>query len=132
MLIQALIHSFHKLACPLTKGYLYQLETMIRNYFKIALRNLVRHKGYAAINILGLTLSIASATLLYLYINHEQSFDSFHEKSERTYRLIEMDETDGEVRHLATTAPPVGQAMVDEYPSVLYSTRMFSDRGHLD
>ena len=104
---------------------------MIRNYIKVAFRNLLRHKGYALINIFGLTLSIASATLLYLYVQHETSYDTQHEKSERTYRLVEPIETDGLVRQFATTAPPVGQALVDEFPEVIASTRLFSS-GHLD
>ena len=60
---------------------------MIKNYFKIALRNLSRHKGYAAINILGLAIGIACVILIMLYVQREVSYDNFHPKGDQTYRL---------------------------------------------
>jgi len=105
---------------------------MFSNYIKIAFRNLLRHKAFAFINISGLSISIACATILYLYVAHEYSYDKFHEKSSSTFRLIEPTENDGEVRLSPSMAPPVGQALVDEFPSVIASTRMFVNSGHQD
>ena len=105
---------------------------MFSNYIKIAFRNLLHHKAFAFINIIGLSISIACATILYLYVAHEYSYDKFHDMSASTYRLIEPSEIDGEVRLRATMAPPVGQALVDEFPDVIASTRIFVVGGHLD
>lgn len=59
---------------------------MFRNYMKIALRNLVREKGYAFINIGGLTIGIASCILILIYITNELTYDRHNEKSDRIYR----------------------------------------------
>jgi putative ABC transport system permease protein len=60
---------------------------MIKNFIKIAWRNLYKNKVYSLINILGLSLSVAFCLLLFFYIRREQSFDSFHQKKDRLYRL---------------------------------------------
>ena len=62
-------------------------EIMIKNYLKVAIRNLLKHKGYAFINILGLAVGIAASVLIFLYITNEMSYDKFHEKADRTYRI---------------------------------------------
>jgi putative ABC transport system permease protein len=61
---------------------------MIRNYIKIAWRNLLRHKGFSLINIIGLTTGLTCCLLLILYIQHELSYDKFHDKGNRIARLI--------------------------------------------
>lgn len=61
---------------------------MIKNYFKIALRNLVRRKGYATINITGLVAGLTCALLAWLYVEHESSYDQFHAESEDIYRIV--------------------------------------------
>ena len=60
---------------------------MIKNYFKIAIRNLIRYKGYTAINILGLAIGMACVILIMLYVQREISFDNFHDNSDKIYRL---------------------------------------------
>ena len=60
---------------------------MLKNYVKIAYRNLLRHKGYAVINVCGLALGIACCLLIGLYVQDELSFDRFHERGERIYRV---------------------------------------------
>ncbi len=60
---------------------------MIRHYLKTALRNLLRHKGYTAINILGLSVGLACCLLIGLYVQNELSYDRYHEKADRIYRL---------------------------------------------
>jgi putative ABC transport system permease protein len=60
---------------------------MLRNYIKIAWRNLKNNKLYSAINITGLALGVASVLLIFLYIQHELSFDEYHEKKDRIYRI---------------------------------------------
>jgi putative ABC transport system permease protein len=60
---------------------------MIKNYFRIAIRGIIKHPGYASINIFGLTLGITCFLLIFLVVNFELSFDRFHADSERIYRI---------------------------------------------
>ena len=60
---------------------------MIKNYFKTAWRSLRRHKVYTAINVLGLTLGIASCLIILLVVKYELGYDRFNSKAERTYRV---------------------------------------------
>src|SRR5690606_21519635 len=61
---------------------------MLSNYFKIAFRNLRKQPGYSLINIGGLGLGLACAFMIVLYVQHERSFDRFHENGDRIYRVI--------------------------------------------
>ena len=61
---------------------------MIGNYLKIIIRSLGRNKTYAIINVLGLSIGIASSILILLWVHDEMSYDRFHEKGERIYRII--------------------------------------------
>ena len=60
---------------------------MLKNYFKIALRNIIRHKAYSAINIAGLAIGMATSILILLWVQNELSFDRFHKKANEIYRL---------------------------------------------
>jgi len=60
---------------------------MFKNHFKIAVRNLTRHKIYSSINIIGLAVGIACAVLIMLWVQYELSFDRFHENADRLYRV---------------------------------------------
>ena len=60
---------------------------MLKNYIKIAWRNLLKHRSFSIINIVGLSFSVAFCLLLFFYIRHEQSYDSFHAKKNRLFRL---------------------------------------------
>ncbi|GAB5409758.1 MAG: ABC transporter permease [Balneolaceae bacterium] len=62
---------------------------MLKNYFKIALRNLFRNKSYSFINILGLALGVSSCLFIFLYVQNELSYDNFHENSDRIYRIAQ-------------------------------------------
>lgn len=61
---------------------------MIRNYFKVTYRNLLRQKAYAFINIFGLAVGLACSILIGLYVKHEYSYDTFHKDSNRLYRIF--------------------------------------------
>jgi putative ABC transport system permease protein len=61
---------------------------MLKNYFKIALRNIFRHKAYSAINIIGLSIGMAASIFILLWVSNEKSYDRFHEKSSKIYRII--------------------------------------------
>src|ERR1700759_4919354 len=69
---------------------------MLKNYLKVAFRNLWKWKGYSFINILGLTIGMASAMLIMFWIQHELRFDRFHKKSDRLYVMYNQDSFNNE------------------------------------
>jgi ABC-type antimicrobial peptide transport system permease subunit len=60
---------------------------MIRNYFKVAIRNLIRHRNFTVVNLIGLTLGITCAMFIYLIASYEVSYDQYHRKADRIYRI---------------------------------------------
>jgi len=97
---------------------------MLKNYLKIALRNLRRHKGYTFINIAGLTVGMACCALMLLFIRQELSFDRFHEKAERIYRMTMSNTHDGNVHVGSVMAAPIGPALTEEYPEIRQAVRL--------
>ena len=87
---------------------------MLQSHLKIALRNLLRNKTYTSINILGLSLSIACAVLIFSLIKYHLSFDNFHPDSERIYRFVT--EKHRETVELDRSTPaPLGKVFRDDY-----------------
>ncbi|MES2377062.1 MAG: ABC transporter permease [Bacteroidota bacterium] len=68
--------------------YKFNRNSMLKNYFKIAWRNLTRNKSYAAINITGLAVGIAVCMIIFIIIQFQTSYDNFHTKKDRTYRVL--------------------------------------------
>jgi putative ABC transport system permease protein len=97
---------------------------MLSNYFTIALRFMIRQKGFSLINISGLTLGIASSLLILLYVNDELSFDKFHADSDRIYRVILKGKLQGKRIESAYTAYALAEALKTESPSVNSVFRM--------
>ncbi|MCL7988092.1 ABC transporter permease [Sphingobacterium sp. lm-10] len=92
---------------------------MIKNYMKIAWRNLIKNKGYSSINILGLAIGLACCLLIALYIQDELSFDHYHIKKERIYRVVhDWKEKDGSETHQIWGNAPVGAALKADFPEV--------------
>jgi putative ABC transport system permease protein len=92
---------------------------MIRNYFKIAWRNLVREKSFASINVIGLAVGMASSLLILEYVSFERSYDSFHEGASDIYRVqYDQAKQDGTVVAKATAPASVGQAMAITFPEI--------------
>ena len=91
---------------------------MFRNYLTVALRNLLRHKGYSAINVLGLAIGIACCILIMLYVQDELSYDQYHEKKDRTYRLVESATVAGRSIEAAVTPPPWAPVLAKDYPII--------------
>lgn len=99
---------------------------MFKNFLKIAYRNFMRQRVYSMINTSGLAIGVACFLLIFLYINDELSYDRFHSKSDRTYRILEHFESDGVGEHSASQPFPVGPALVNDYPGQIdHMTRMF-------
>lgn len=87
---------------------------MIRNYFKIAWRNLKRNKSYAAINIIGLSLGIASSILIFTLVSFHLSYENFNKNKDRIYRVVTELHND-DVSYTSGTPPPFTKAMRDDY-----------------
>lgn len=98
---------------------------MLNNYLKIARRNLIKHKGYTAINIAGLAVGMACCYLILLYVRNELSYDRFHEKAERIYRVLATFEQNGQKSApLTVTSAPIAPALQQEYPEVITAVRL--------
>ena len=91
---------------------------MIRNYFKTMWRGLMKSKFYTAINILGLTIGMASAILILLWIQNEMSHDRFHAKIDRIYTANNRDMVSGKLLAWNTTPNPLGPAIKKDFPDV--------------
>ncbi len=91
---------------------------MIRNYFKILFRSLAKNKAFSFINIIGLTIGMAAALLIILWIQREYSMDKFHEKSERLYVIYNRD-TDGKKTWVNNNTQMVlSKTLKTDYPEV--------------
>lgn len=98
---------------------------MLKNYFKIAWRNLKRNKSYAAINIIGLSLGIASSILIFTLVTYHFSFDNFHENKDRIYRVVT--ELHGEdIGHTPGVPPPFTKAFRNDYSFIEKAARAVS------
>ena len=96
------------------------------NYFKIAIRNLAKHKFYSAINILGLAIGIGCTLLIILFVMNELSYDRFHTNAENIYRITEkFTEDDGAVLENSASIPwAVAPALNADYMDIP-TVRMF-------
>jgi putative ABC transport system permease protein len=95
---------------------------MGKNYLKLALRNFKRRKGHTFINITGLAIAVACCILIGLYLQYELSFDTFHEKSDRIYRVTQTVISPDKTAADATVPPPVGPTLKSEYPRLVDKT----------
>ncbi len=100
---------------------------MISNYFKIALRNLWKNKNTSFINILGLSIAIFASILIFLYVSFEFSFDSFHSKGDRIYRVLLEDNNLGVSENLVgINFMPMGPALEERLPEVVDQVRILT------
>lgn len=97
---------------------------MLKNYLKITWRNLLRQKTFSLINILGLTIGMASAALILLWIQNEMSVDQFHEKKDRLYSVYNQSKFDGKLWSWETTPKIMGKVMKEELPQIEGMTRV--------
>jgi putative ABC transport system permease protein len=102
-------------------------QIMLKNYLKIAVRNLLNHKSYSFINITGLAMGMASCLMILLYVLDELSFDAYHEKAGRIYRvIIERFEEDGlNSRLWGPISPGYGPKLLSEFPQIQHATRFW-------
>jgi putative ABC transport system permease protein len=97
---------------------------MIKNYLRITLRNMGRHKGFTFINVIGLATGMAAFVLIVLFIQHERSFDAHNEHRDDVYRMT-LDAAVAGQEILTTSSPAVmaGQFLAD-FPEVVAATRI--------
>jgi putative ABC transport system permease protein len=100
------------------------LNTMIKNYFKIAWRNLLRNRAFSAINITGLSIGLASCMLISLYVLDELSFDRFNENADRIVRVVFKGDMNGSKINEAHVMPPTASTLQADYPEVMEATRL--------
>ncbi|MEQ9306988.1 MAG: ABC transporter permease, partial [Marinoscillum sp.] len=100
---------------------------MFWNYLKITYRTFLNQKVYSLINVCGLAIGLACFILISLYIQDELSYDRFHSKSDRTYRLVEHFESEGIGEHSASQPFPVGPTMQSDFEGQIESVvRLFN------
>ena len=104
---------------------------MLKNFFKIAFRNLLRNKGFSAINITGLAVGMASAILILLWIQNEVSYDQFHEKKDRIYEAWNRARFDGKLMCWNTTPKILARTLEHDLPEVERAVRVHWNREFL-
>jgi putative ABC transport system permease protein len=97
---------------------------MIKNYLKIAWRNLLRNKTFSLINIAGLAIGIATCLIIMLFVYDELSFDKYNEKADQIVRVVLKGKMSGEQIKEAFVMAPVAQTLKKEYPEVVDATRI--------
>ncbi|MXY49223.1 MAG: FtsX-like permease family protein [Gemmatimonadetes bacterium] len=94
---------------------------MLKSYITIAIRHMAREKGYTAINVLGLAVGLVCAMLIFLYVSFELSYDRYHEKADRLYRVA--------VNNDARTPPALGPALQADFPEITGLVRLLPTTG---
>lgn len=97
---------------------------MLKNYFLVTIRNLVRKPGFTIVNVLGLSIGLAVFILILLYVRFEYSFDKFHRDHHQIFR-VEQD-YGGKGQLLALVHNPLGPALASEFPEIMQSTRLMN------
>jgi ABC-type antimicrobial peptide transport system permease subunit len=97
---------------------------MIRNYFKIALRNIKRHSAYSILNISGMAIGMACSILILLWVQDEWSFDRYFKNADNLYRVIENQNlTSGGSSLIVPVPGALAQALKEEYPEIIRAVR---------
>lgn len=98
---------------------------MIRNNFKIAWRNLLKSKGYATINIIGLAIGMAAVLMIAIWIQNQSQFDNFYSNKDNLYRVWNKYEDVGQIGMSNVTSGPASVTLKAEYPEVEHAARVY-------
>lgn len=101
---------------------------MFLNNLKIAYRNLIRNKAYSLINISGLAIGMACTILLLLWVNHELSYNKFHDEVDQIYKIANWQAFDGDKHAMPNLPGLLAETVKEKYPEIKYSTN-FNDWG---
>jgi predicted permease len=104
-----------------------KISFMIKNYFKVALRNLSKNKGYTAINTLGLGVGIAVCLVIFLIIQFETSFDTFHTKKDRIHRVLTEFKDPSGTNYSAGVPFPLPATLRSDFPQLEKVAAIYSD-----
>ncbi|HTQ29525.1 MAG TPA: ABC transporter permease, partial [Puia sp.] len=99
---------------------------MLKNYFKVALRSFLRYREYTVINVLGLSVGITCCLLIMLFVRNEFSYDRFHSKADRLYRLWQHERVQGQDFINTVTPIPAGPAIQRSIPEVSAYCRVYN------
>src|SRR5205809_4660849 len=102
---------------------------MLKNFFKVAVRNLMKRKGYTFINILGLATGMAVCLLIILFVQNELSYDQQHDKGSSIYRLVLDRQYPGRTTGYSFIPQSIGAAVKAEFPEVKETVRLFNFTG---
>src|ERR1700743_2118163 len=99
---------------------------MLKNYLKIAFRNLTKYKFISFINLFGLTVGLSCCLLILTYILHDESYDKYNSKANRIWRVTRsFNNKDGIVSlHLGAVAPPFGPLLQNDFPDIQKISRL--------
>jgi hypothetical protein len=100
---------------------------MLKNYFKIAIRNIARHKVFAAINISGLAIGIAACLLLFMVITYELSYDKFQPNYNRIYHVVTQDKYADDIKYNPGIPIPAVDALRTDIPQVISASLLSHD-----
>jgi len=103
----------------------YWSSAMFKNYLKVAFRNIRNHKGYSLINLTGLIIGLTSCILILSYVLYELSYDRYHEKSERIFRLGVKGNIGQRQMSVPITNYAAAPSLAREYPEVINSVKFF-------
>jgi putative ABC transport system permease protein len=91
---------------------------MVKNYLKVAIRNIIKHKGFSIINIVGLAIGIACSIFILLFVFHELSYDKFHEKADRIYRIaVRASVGDTKIRQTYSSSATF-KKLLEDFPEI--------------
>ena len=100
---------------------------MIRNYFKVAIRNISKNRIFSLINLTGLIIGMACCTIICLILQHEFSYDRHHSNSDRIYKVLTRTKASGgDLYYRSGTQGPLGSALQKDFPEVQMATRILS------
>lgn len=102
---------------------------MLKNYFTVALRNVLKHKFFSIINILGLAIGMTSCLFIYIYIADELSFDKFHSRYQDIYRVGLEGKIGTQELNVTTSSYPVAAAMQQNIPGIEQTVRLWAASG---
>ncbi len=103
---------------------------MIQLFFKLFARNVAGNKLYTLLGILGLVVGLSGSYILFLWVNHEISYDRFHEDSERIYRVVREDYIEGVWIRNVFTPVPLANELPKRYPGIIAGTSVWSEGQH--
>jgi putative ABC transport system permease protein len=102
---------------------------MIKNYFKVAFRSLLKNKVFSFINIIGLAIGTVCCLYILIYVKNQYSYDKHHKDVNRIYRITTSLALRGDKHNNATCSPPIAPALKKDFPEVEQFTRIISDFG---